>query len=765
MSTTGEEYIFQVQGMDCAGCARTVETGVAQLKGVRTCEINFTTEKLRVQGEVDRDTIISRVRELGYQVAEPQSEAAGSSPTQQRLNFVQFMWQRRTTQLVFLGVLLILPGIVLHELLGITHPLIHLASLGALLAAGGPIARSAWQSLRINREININVLMTIAAIGAVFIGAYTEAGMVMVLFALGEALEGYTASRSRDAIRSLMQVVPNEATVVQQHADRVEERRVRVTDLQVGDLLLVKPGEQIPMDGRVIAGASAVNQAPITGESRLVEKEAGAEVFASSINGEGTLEIEVTRHAADNTISRLIRMVEEAQEQRAPTQRFVDRFARYYTPAVVGLALLVAIVPPLFFGQPLLNSADGTFGWLYRALALLVVACPCALVISTPVSIISAISNAARNGVLIKGGAYLEALNSVRAIAFDKTGTLTRGTPAVVAVRAVECGPSAGVTEHGHERNRCGECDDLLALASAVERRSEHPLAQAVVAEATRCGVADNYAPATMVTALTGRGVTGQVQGRQVTLGSHRYFDTTLPHTHEHCAEARQDAAKGYTPMMISADGTYLGTIAVADTLRPDSREALALLRQAQFTNLVMLTGDNADTAASVGQQVGVTDVRAELLPEDKVAAVNALREQYGAVAMVGDGINDAPALATATVGIAVGGASGGTAQAMETADITLMSDDLRRLPFVFQLSRATMRTIQVNVALSIGIKLAFVLLVLLGLGTMWMAVLADMGTSLLVSLNGMRLLGKTPGSQRPVAGVAQQQPAHGPGR
>jgi Cd2+/Zn2+-exporting ATPase len=264
-----------------------------------------------------------------------------------------------------------------------------------------------------------------------------------------------------------------------------------------------------------------------------------------------------------------------------------------------------------------------------------------------------------------------------------------------------------------------------------------------------------------MVTALTGRGVTGQVQGRQITLGSHRYFDTTLPHTHEHCAEARQDAVKGYTPMMISADGSYLGTISVADTLRPDSREALALLRQAQFTNLVMLTGDNADTAAAVGQQVGVTDVRADLLPEDKVAAVNALREQYGAVAMVGDGINDAPALATATVGIAVGGASGGTAQAMETADITLMSDDLRRLPFVFQLSRATMRTIQVNVALSIGIKLAFVLLVLFGLGTMWMAVLADMGTSLLVSLNGMRLLGRGAGFRSQVSGYRYQPATH----
>lgn len=747
MTTTSEEYLFHIQGLDCANCARTVELGVAQLEGVQESSLNFSTEKLRVRGKIDRTAVVTRVRELGFDVAEPETSEP-AQPTQP-LNFVQFMWQRSTTRLVILGALLLLPGIILEELLGMSHPLVHLASLGALLAAGGPIARSAWQSLRINREININVLMTIAAIGAVCIGAFTEAGMVMVLFALGEALEGYTASRSRDAIRSLMQIVPNEATVIEHQGEQIRERRVRVTTLQVGDLILVKPGEQIPMDGRVIAGTSAVNQAPITGESRLIEKEVGAEVFASSINGEGTLEIEVTRRAADNTISRLIKMVEEAQEQRAPVQRFVDRFAQYYTPAVVVLALLVALVPPLFLGQPLLNPADGSFGWLYRGLALLVVACPCALVISTPVSIISAISNAARNGVLVKGGAYLEALSRVRVIAFDKTGTLTLGQPSVVAVRSVDCQLAPVDLPATNQPNHCAECDELLALASAVERRSEHPLAQAVVAEATRCGVANRYPPAAQVTALTGRGVTGQVQGRQITLGSHRYFDSVLPHTDAHCLEARQDAARGYTPMMVSANGIYLGTISVADTVRSSSQAALAQLKQAGIANLVMLTGDNTDTAASVGQAVGVTDVRAELLPADKVDAIKTLREQYGTVAMVGDGINDAPALATADVGIAVGGSAGGTTQAMETADITLMSADLRQLPFVFTLSRETMRTIQVNVALSIGIKLAFVALVLLGLGTMWMAVLADMGTSLLVSLNGMRLAGRRNGHTR----------------
>jgi len=736
MASVDTNFNFTITGMDCAGCARSLETGVSQLTGVESCELNFTTEKMRVLGDVTHDVIVNRVRELGFDVVEPQTEANTQANRTQALNFWQFIWQRRETQLALLGAVLILPGLIFEEILTIQHPLIDFMSLLALVVAGLPIARSAWRALRINREININVLMTIASIGAVLIGAYTEAGMVMVLFAMGEALEGYTAARARNTIRSLMQVMPNEAIRLDTHDDHVDESVVNVNQLRVGDLIVVKPGERIPMDGQVMKGASAVNQAPITGESRLVDKEVGSDVFASTINGEGALEIEVTRLAADNTISRLIKMVEEAQEKRAPAQRVVDQFAKYYTPAVVLLAFLVATIPPLLFNQPFFNPDANTFGWLYRGLALLVVACPCALVISTPVSIISAISNAAQHGVLIKGGAYLEALSKIKGMALDKTGTLTQGKPAVIRFRSADCSDMIN-----HNAQSCGECDDMLALASAVEMRSEHPYGKAVVDESLQRNMQHRYPAAEMVTALTGRGIVGQVNGRQITIGSHTYFDDHIPHSKMHCSEARSDAQNGYTPLMVGAEGEYLGTITVADTVRESSREAIQQLKQVGIDTVVMLTGDNHATAQSVGAELGITDIRAELLPEHKVDAIKRLQQEYGPMAMIGDGINDAPALATAAVSIAIGGAFGGTSQAMETADITLMSDDLRKLPFAYQLSKATMRTIHTNVALSIGIKLVFLGLVLVGTGTMWMAVLADVGTSLLVTGNGMRLL------------------------
>ncbi|MBX3001590.1 MAG: heavy metal translocating P-type ATPase [Caldilineaceae bacterium] len=734
------EQIYHISGMDCTSCAQTVETGVRNLPGVESCSINFTSEKLRIHGNVSPAAVIERVEALGYGVTpltglEKPMEAAAPA------NFLHFLWGRTETRLALLGAILILPGLFLNELGGVEHAWIDLLSVAAMVSAGWPIARSALQSLRLSREININVLMSVAAVGAVIIGAYTEAGMVMVLFALGEALEGYTAGRARNAIRSLMEVVPNVATRLRRVEGRTVEDVVNIHDLAVGDLIAVRPGERIPMDGRVVGGRSSVNQAPITGESRLIEKEIGSDVLASSINGEGALEIEVTKPAEDNTISRLIAMVEEAQEKRAPTQRFVDRFARVYTPAVMVLAILVAAIPPIFFGQPFLNPGGETFGWLYRGLALLVVACPCALVISTPVTIISAISNAARHGVLFKGGVFVEALGRVNAIAFDKTGTLTIGSPAVLSIRSVACTQSPISNIQYPVSTSCEPCIDLLALAHAVERRSEHPLARAIGDASLRQGVADRYAPAENVTALTGRGVVGQIEGRQITVGSHAYFEKLITHPPLECERAAAEAALGYTPLMVGGDDRYLGTITVADRVRESSQAAVDALRRSGLKAVVMLTGDSKSTAAAIAEQVGVTDVRAELLPDQKVAAVEELQRVHGSIAMVGDGINDAPALATADVGIAIGGALGGTNQAMETADVTLMSDDLRRLPFALNLSRAARATIWINVILSIGVKAIFFVLVLMGIGTMWMAVLADMGTSLLVTLNGMRLL------------------------
>ena len=721
---------LQIEGMDCANCARTIETGVRQLPGVAQCELNFTTGKLRVLGSTAPEQIQAKVEALGYTVVTPAAATPTLTPAPSLLTY---LWSRADTRLVLLAALFMLPGLIGHELLQQEAVWLSLSSVVALALAGWPILQRGWRSLWFNREITINALMSIAAIGAVIIGAFTEAGMVMVLFALGEALEGYSADRARRSIRGLMEVVPQNATLLRRPGLSTSKPSALVTlpvsDLHIGDIILVKPGERFPMDGEVLAGQSAVNQAPITGESIPVAKEVGDDVFAGSINGAAALEILVTRLAADNTISRLIQMVEEAQEKRAPAQRLVDQFARYYTPAIVLLAGLVAIIPPLFFAQPFWNLDPTTKGWLYRGLALLVVACPCALVISTPVSLISAISNAARHGVLFKGGAYLEALSRIKVIAFDKTGTLTIGQPSVVSVKSARC-------QNGDPS--CPACDDLLALAGAVEQKSEHPLAQAVVAAAHEQGLLQKYT-AHDVRALVGQGVTGQVNGQAIMVGSHAYFEQHVPHDAQVCVGADDAAAHGYTPLLISQDGHYQGTIAISDTVRPTSRDALSQLRSAGVKHLIMLTGDNPATAQSIAEQVGVTAFRANLLPEHKVAEVQALQAQYGPVAMVGDGINDAPALATATVGIGIGPT--GTAQALETADIALMQDDLRRLPFALRLSQATMRTIWANIALSLSIKGVFLLLVLAGVGTMWLAVLADVGTSLLVTANGLRLL------------------------
>lgn len=729
MSPTIQETVLHVKGMDCTSCAASIESAVANLPDVEQCHVNFTTETMRVVGSANPAAIARLVDQLGYAVADPE-EAEATSPAG---NFFAFIWQRRETRLAALAALLLLPGLVLTELLGQELGWTNALALAALALAGWPVAHDAWRSLRYARRININVLMTIAAVGAVVIGAYVEAAMVMVLFALGEALEGFTADRARNAIRGLMTVAPRTATRLTANG---AQEVVDVDTLAVGDVIVVRPGERIAMDGRVREGQTTVDQSAITGESRLMDKGPGDTLFAGSINGAGALELEVTRLAADNTISRMIQMVEAAQERQAPAQRFIDRFAEVYTPVVALLALLTAMVPPLLFGQPFWNPDAETTGWLYRGLALLVVACPCALVISTPVTIISAISNAARQGVLIKGGVYLEKLSQVRTIALDKTGTLTEGRPVVTTIRSAACqanGAACGWPD-------CAPCADVLGLAGAVESRSEHPLANAVTNAFEAHGLSARYSKASDVSALTGRGVTGWVNGRRVQVGSHRWFDEQVPHSDAMCALAAAEAAQGQTPLLVGADGDYLGTITVADAIRPSSKGIIDQLKALGIHTIVMLTGDEQSTAQRIAADLGITDVRSELLPEEKVGAVRALQAESGTIAMVGDGINDAPALASADIGIAIGGA-GSTTQAMETADMTLMDQSLERLPFLIRLSRAAMRTIRTNIVLSIGIKLLFLLLVLVGVGTMWMAVLADVGTSVLVTLYGMRLL------------------------
>lgn len=745
------DLTFDLEGLDCADCARAIERSVAQIAGVRSAQVNYVAGRLTVAGSASADAVATDVRALGYgirareanQRRQPDSSDRNSQLGLGPVGFVRFLLRRRTTTLALAGLIAITPAVIAREI----WPLFsgrELAALWpeafgllALALAGWPIALSAWRAVLRSREININVLMTVAAIGAVIIGATTEAGLVMTLFAIGEALEGYTGERTRAAIGDLIATAPPQAIRIEGLGSDPRETRVPVAELRIGDRIVARPGDRIAMDGRVAAGESSVNQAPITGESLPVSKRVGDEVFAGTLNGEGALEIEVTRLAADSTLARIVHLVEEAETQKAPAQRLVDRFAQVYTPIVVVSAALVAAVPPLFFAQPFWNPDPETQGWLYRALELLVVACPCALVVSTPVTLISAIANGARHGLLIKGGAQLEALARVRAIAFDKTGTLTTGQPRLTRVRALGCARSLEeVATDGVAI--CPPCQDLLALASAVERRSEHPLARAVVAGAAAQELDARYPTAGSVTALAGRGVRGEVAGRAVLVGSHAHFDRDIPHHDGHCAEIAAASGTGQTSLLVQVGEAYAGYLCVADGVRDSSRAALEALRAQGIERLVMLTGDSAGAARQVARDLGIDDVRAELLPQEKAEVVRAVKLSHGPVAMVGDGINDAVALASADVGIALGV---GAAQANEVAGVTLMGGDLRRLPDAVALAKMALRTVRANVAFSIAVKLLVFGLVLLGSGTMWLAVLADVGTTLMVTLNGMRLL------------------------
>lgn len=716
---------YIITGMDCAGCAREVETGVAKLEGVKSVQVDFATSKMHLEGSVPFDILQARVSALGKNIQAETDRHVESAAVMRggMVGFWDYLLKRNETRLALVGGAVVLITFILASLLALPESITRAAYTLGMGITLLPIARSGINTLRINREFNINLLMSIAAIGAIWIGEYLEGATVIFLFALGEALEGYTADRARDSIRSLMSLKPTQAVRLRAGTEEI----IHVSVLEVGDVLLVKPGENIPMDGLILSGTSSVDQAPITGESVPVIKEGGDDVFAGTINGEGVLTIRVTRLAADNTISRIIKLVEEAQSVRAPSQRVIDRFASWYTPAVVVIAALVAVVPPLVFNQPFYDTPS-EHGWLYRALSMLIIACPCALVISGPVTVISAITAAARRGVLIKGGAFLEALGTVKAFAFDKTGTLTQGKPIVTEWRSLEC-------KNG---DPCAACDDVLALASAVERRTTHPLAQAVVNAATERQLHDLYPPAESVELLVGRGVRGRVNGSLVTVGSHRLFDETFPHDEAVFKAVKGIEAQGRTIMLVAEADRVRGYIALADTARLSSQVVVHDLNALGLPT-VMLTGDNATVAQRIGEQIGVTDVRSELLPQHKADAVHELITRYKSVAMVGDGINDTPSLATATVGIAMGGA--GSPQALETADIALMADDLTALPFAVRLSRFARRLIYQNVALSFGMKAIFLVLAFFGITSLWVAILADVGMSLLVTLNGMRPL------------------------
>lgn len=691
---------MRIEGLDCPDCAAKLELQLRRLPGVTYVSLSFSNGLLAFAPATAEARILTAVERVGYRGIPLTAKVENKQPS-------SFWLKNRRPLLTLVSGAFLVAGWGAE--LAWHNPLLSrvLFVLG-MLTGGFYVARSGFYAL-MNRSLDMNFLMTVAAIGAVAIGEWHEGAMVVFLFSLGNTLQAFTMDKTRQSIRSLMELAPKEALVRRDGVEMI----LPVEEIALDDIIIVRPGERIAMDGIVRQGSSAVNQAPITGESIPVDKVEGDRVFAGSINGNGSLEVIVDRLVADNTLSRIMHLVEEAQSQRAPSQQLVDRFAAYYTPVVIFLAVAMAAIPPLL-GYDFAS-------WFKRALILLVVSCPCALVISTPVSIVAAIGNASRHGVLIKGGAYLEAMGKVRTIAFDKTGTLTLGQVRLSQLLPIDCDEEA-----------------LLMVAAALEARSEHPLAQAIVRAAQERNM--ELPPVVDFQALTGSGATGWVKGHQFWIGNQRLVEQVgLQPTAAVLEAVERLQTTGHTVVFLLDAKHIYGLLALADEVRPEAISAAAALRQAGVQSLVMLTGDNSRTAAAIAQQVGVDEVLAELLPVDKVEAVNNLAARYSQVAMVGDGVNDAPALAAATVGIALGVA--GTDTAIETADIALMADDLTKLPWLMRLSRKTVGIIGQNIVLGLAIKGVVLILTFMGRSELWMGVLADTGAALLVIANGMRLM------------------------
>lgn len=695
---------FIVDGMDCADEVRQIENRLGQLSGVSHLQFDLMRRRLFVEGNISTPEVLRAIKELGMQA---RREGEQLRP--------QTFWERRgrLTVTIISGALLAFGGLLI--LWGAPRHVLMPVLAASAISGGWFTAPRGFRAVR-SGVLDMNFLMTIAAIGAGAIGEWGEGASAMFLFSVAQMLEGYSMDRARNAIKALMDLSPPEATVKRNGA----EITVPVDHVAVDESIVVRPGQRIPLDGTVISGHSAVNQAPITGESMPVDKEPGAEVFAGSINEHGLLEVRVTKLVEDTTLARIIHAVEVAQSARAPSQSFVDRFSRIYTPTVVAAAILVFVFPPLL--------GWGTWStWFNRALTMLVIACPCALVISTPVSIVSGLAGAARGGVLIKGGIHLENAAAVTAIAFDKTGTLTEGRPAVTDVLPL---------------NALGEAS-VLGIASSLEQGSEHPLARAILAEAQKRGVP--LFQATDYEAIVGRGIRARIDGRNYYLGNERLCHERGICTPQSEEALRQFEREGKTAVLLSSDSTPIGVIAIADQIRQNARDAINALRKDGVQLMLMMTGDNEETARGVAERLALDDCRAELLPDDKVRVVQEMVRSGQRVAFVGDGVNDAPALAAATVGIAMGAA--GTDVALETADIALMTDDLSHLPFAIRISRKTSAIIRQNIVFSLVVKAVFIALALVGWATLWMAVAADMGASLAVIVNGLRAL-RTGGSQ-----------------
>lgn len=705
---------FLVRGMDCAEEIATLRAELGRVGGVRDLRFDLLHRKLAVDFDPARltpDSIAQAVARTGMTAetwAERREEVGSSVPAR----------RRRAATTAASGVLVAV-GFVLHALDGGVAAALGGAgdvpataraayALATVLGAWF-VAPKAWHSLRRVRP-DMNLLMCVAAGGAIAIGEWLEAATVSFLFAVSLALEAWSIGRARKAIAALMSLSPSKARVI---GPGNNEELVDAASVPVGTVVLVKPGEKFPLDGRIDRGRTTVNQAPITGESIPVVKEAGSEVFAGTVNEEGAVAVRTVKPFADSTLSQIAKMVGEAHARRSPSEQWVERFARIYTPVVMCIAVLLALVPPLMGGS--------WQRWFYEALVLLVIACPCALVISTPVSIVAALVAAARQGVLVKGGAYMEAPARLAAVALDKTGTLTEGRPRVRSV----------VARSGHDES------EVLEIAAAIESRSTHPLARAIVEHAGALGI--RPVPATDFQMLPGKGAHAKFDGVDHWLGSHRYLEERGQEDEETHARLEELSSSGASVVVVGRDDHVCGFIALSDSLRPGVRAVLDDLRRTGIERLVMLTGDNRGTAEAIAREAGIDEVRAELLPQDKVRAIEELVAAHGTVAMVGDGVNDAPALARSTLGIAMGAV--GTDAALETADVALMGDDLSRLAWLVRHSKRVLGVIRQNVVAALLVKAVFLALAFSGHASLWGAIAADMGVSLLVVVNALRLL------------------------
>lgn len=694
-----------VPAMDCPDEEREIRAALSRLPGVESLTFRLFSRQVEVRHRGEVEPILDALRRIGME-GRPLDDALGRA---------EIPSSDRTPRNTFLlsGAALLL-GVAMRILFP-AEPLVRLPFLASILLGGAPVAVRGYREAR-NRSLGMNALMTISIGGAALLGEWTEAAVVVTLFALANTLEARSLDRARRATVDLFASSPERA-VIRLGGPGGEERIVLAEEVRPGDTLVVRPGERVPVDAVILRGASDLNESVLTGESVPVEKKEGDALFAGTVNGRSPLLAEATRALADSTYARILRRVEEAQAQKAPVQTFMDRFAAAYTPAVLCAAVLVAAVPPLLGRGPALD-------WAYRALVVLVIACPCAIVLAAPVATLSALTRATREGILVKGARYLEALGKIRVVAFDKTGTLTRGKLSVTRVRA-----AAGWSE-----------EEVLRLAGAVEAGSAHPVAEAIRREAARWGMA-TAARGTLArtfTSVEGQGVAAEVEGRMVFVGNRRMFEE-LGHGGGELDQLLESGGSAALLVIVGTRDALAGAVEMEDELRPEAPEAVRALRELGVPHLVLLTGDHEEAARKAGRAAGIEFVEHGLLPDDKLARVRDLVSTRGATAMVGDGVNDAPALAVATVGVAI--AAAGSPAAMETADVALMTGDLRRIPSAVVLGRRMVSVVQQNVTLALAIKAVFLAMAVAGYATLWMAVLADMGTTLLVIFNGMRLL------------------------